>query len=60
MEDLKPCPFCGSASPTLQFRNEPYPALRVVCDCGAKGPAADLGDEDDMRRKAVEGWNHRE
>lgn len=49
--DLKPCPFCGTANPSLYATEY---AHQVWCECcDAEGPPAN------EREAAISSWNRR-
>lgn len=53
MDELKPCPFCGTPEPFILHVDGRYSVLCSHTDCGAEGPV-DLG-----RSGAIEAWNTR-
>jgi len=55
MNELKSCPFCGSADVYCWDTGTEYPAHSVVCpDCQAEGPEAD------SRENTIALWNTRQ
>lgn len=48
-DQLKPCPFCGSADVRVHYAYN----VAVECDCGARGPGTY------MPYPAIAAWNQR-
>lgn len=56
IEKLKPCPFCGSKSVTLEKRNSGY---QVRCwYCGARGKYV-VAKSIINKKEAIDAWNRR-
>lgn len=58
MNDLKPCPFCGSKD----ISDACYSGMDcyIMCDdCGASGPSNCCTDADEQEDVAIEDWNKR-
>ena len=58
MEELKPCPFCGSTDIYIvcsitQYRD--YYTIETDCEC----PFTFGGTEYDTEQKLIEAWNRR-
>lgn len=54
MDELKPCPFCGSIKVRITFYDDNDVCVVECQDCGALGPIALES------AKAIEAWNKRE
>ncbi len=54
VEDLKPCPFCGSASITLKDSDN---GVDEVVEC--MGCAAHISRPEGYRKELIEAWNKR-
>ena len=55
-EKLKPCPFCGSKSATVEKRNSGYQVR--CCYCGARGKYIVYGSIIN-KKQAIDAWNRR-
>lgn len=60
-QELKPCPFCGEAAPTLETVHDSnynltsyYYECSQFIDCAARGPSRDTSEE------AQKAWNERQ
>lgn len=66
MNELKPCPFCGSGRTDPTFSrgykagDQPKPAVASGCwDCGAVGPDVLVPEHSSGHLLAVKAWNSR-
>ena len=57
MDDLKPCPFCGSDD-LFPYDGEHYSSI-ICIDCRAEGPRVIIDSENDSCKRAKELWNKR-
>ena len=51
--DLKPCPFCGSKTPTLIESMGDYRPFHILCGCGGRVGWFKTAKE------CIEAWNRR-
>lgn len=57
MEQLKPCPFCGSKNVLLE---EYVSSCNIKCsDCDTEGPRSMIYANEHGKEKAIEAWNAR-
>ena len=60
MEELKPCPFCGSAAEISQGRFDGKDTSYVICrKCGASGEFFVVSPKYASNERAIEAWNRR-
>ena len=66
MEQLKPCPFCGSIDIDASFMrgyrrgDNTQPIIAAGCnDCGAVGPDVSVPDHSTGYPESLEKWNKR-
>jgi len=62
MDEVKPCPFCGSSEVTEIIQD--HEQIAVVCiNCGSRGPGAYIPEKginlDSYIENAYKAWNRR-
>ena len=63
MENLRPCPFCGSHDRRVSVRKMGKAGYKVICGkCGGSGPYVRIADfpcKMDAQEEARRTWNRR-
>lgn len=62
LNEVKPCPWCGSTTPPIQVLTDGYKWGALSCsDCGATAPEVRTGYAEDVLwyDAALEAWNKR-